>query len=39
MTEVQIKNLSRLHIHPNWMDAIIDSEVKKNIFKCQTTKA
>ena len=24
-----MKNLSRLHIHPNWMDAIIDSEVKR----------
>ena len=29
MTEVRMKNLSRMHIHPNWMGAIRDSEVKQ----------
>ena len=29
MTEVRMKNLSRMHIHPNRMGAIKDSEVKE----------
>ena len=29
MTEVGMKNLSRMYIHPNWMGAIRDSEVKQ----------
>ena len=29
MTEVQMKNLSRMHIHPNRMGAIRDREVKQ----------
>ena len=29
MTEVRMKNLSRMHIHPNRMGAIRDSEVKQ----------
>ena len=29
MPEVQMKNLSRMHIHPNRMGAISDSEEKQ----------
>ena len=29
MTEVRMKNLFRMHIHPNRMGAIRDSEVKQ----------
>ena len=29
MTEVRMKNLSRMHIHPDRMGAIRDSEVKQ----------
>ena len=32
MTEVRMKNLSRMHIHPNWMGAVRDSEEKQLFF-------
>ena len=38
MTEVQMKNLSRMHIHPNRMGAIRDSEVKQFFLNAKPQK-
>jgi len=38
MTEVRMKNLFRMHIHPNRMGAIRDSEVKQLFLNAKPRK-